>query len=142
MNVAEVLAAAAVGLALAACRGPTCPAMEPSARRHAVHEVIADAGALEGRDVTVCGFVWVEYQDGSLWEDADAFERLRGCIASPATCAERKNAVRLTLGGNLEKWRGFHGEDACVRGIVHRATVITNPELSPLEIAAKCAEGP
>lgn len=142
MNVAEALGAIASGLMLASCRGPTCPAIEPSGRRYAVREVIADAAALEGHDVTVCGFVWVEYQDGALWQDADAFERLRGCIASPAECAARKDRVRLTLGGNLEKWRGFHGEDACVRGVLRRATVVTSPDVSPLEIAAKCAESP
>ena len=135
---------AALGIALLSCRGQTCPAAEPWGPPHSVREVIADSRtsrALQGRDITVCGFLWVEDHGGTLWQDAEAFEGLRACLASPATCDERKNNVRLTLGGNHDKWRGFHNEEACVRG-VSRAENTSNLAALALEISVTCARSP
>ena len=87
-----------------------------------MREVIAETAAdgtspLDGKEITVCGFIWHEYEEEALWENAEAFESLRPCLANAATCVERKNKVRLTLGGNLEKWRDWKGESACVNGM-------------------------
>lgn len=120
----------------------TCPATEPpSSSVRSVKELVEAAktdATLEGRDVTVCGFLWHEYEEDSLWHDDEAFERGRACIAGPAVCVQRKNEVRLSLTGNREKWRGFKGDRACVSGTFHVARAITNSAVSPVEIAVRC----
>lgn len=121
----------------------TCPATEPPpSSTYSVQDVIdaatKDAASIDGRDVTVCGFVWHEYEEDALWQDDAAFEHLRACIASAATCVERKNKARLTLTGNREKWRDWKGDRACINGTFHVARASTNNAISPLEIAVRC----
>lgn len=145
MTSRRLLAAAAATIALVACAGPTCPVTEPWGRRYTVREVIAEANASEAFDrqtITVCGFLWHENDEDSIWEDAAAFDGLKACLATPAVCIQRKNAVRLTLGGNFWKWRDWRGEQGCVNGTFRIAKGSPNTEVSPLEVLVRCVKKP
>lgn len=136
---------AVLALCLVACPGPTCPVTEPWGRKYTVQDVIAEAkasDALEHKDITVCGFLWHENDEDSIWQDAEAFDGLKACLAAPPVCIARKNAVRLTLGGNFWKWRDWRGEEGCVNGTFRLAKGSPNTQVSPLEVLVKCVKKP
>jgi hypothetical protein len=143
MVLKRMLALGGIAALLVACPQPPCPVTEPWGRKYTVREVIAEAkasDALERKTLTVCGFLWHEDDEDSIWQDAESFDGLRACLAAPEVCNARKNAVRLTLGGNFVQWRSWRNEEGCVNGTFRTAKGSPNGQVSPLEVLVRCVK--